>query len=271
MILWVASYPKSGNTWVRTFLANLLSNNDQAFDINRLDKVVSNFDNRGAFDSIVGWETADLQLEAVNRMRLDVQDLLSRKGRLFYKVHDAFCHPVSRQPLFSHRATSRAVYIIRNPLDVAVSFGHHMGGDIDQAIKLMGQRTAHLRLNTQLPQPMGDWSWHVQSWTDDPKLRKKILRYEDLLEYPMKSFTEMAQFAGLPDEESRVKRAIKHASFAALQRQEDENGFKETSVKSKRFFREGRAGGWQSVLSGPQVDRIISQHRETMKRFGYSI
>ncbi len=95
-----------------------------------------------------------------------------------------------------------------------------------------------------------------------------MIRYEDMAADPLKIFGGVAGFLGLDPPRERLQRAIAHSSFKALKAQEDERGFVERSQYS-RFFRTGQVGRWKEVLSAEQVDRIVSDHREQMERFGY--
>lgn len=271
-IVWLASFPKSGNTWFRAFLANLLANREGPVDINELD--YPNFSSRQVFDAALGWETSDLGIEAVNRLRPQVQDILAREEGVFFKAHEAFTHPVTGEPLFSPGATRAALYFIRNPLDVAVSYGAHIGKGVDAAIERMNDRGAHLAsggsaMHPQLAQPIGDWSSHVRSWVDAPGLRVLVVRYEDMLDRAQEVFTSACRFAGLPDDPVRIARALANSSFEELQRQEKAKGFREASPSERQFFRSGRAGGWRKILSPEQVAGLIDAHGETMRRFGY--
>lgn len=270
-IVWLASFPKSGNTWFRAFLTNLIANRPEPADINALDYV--NFSSRQHFDGALGWESSDLSIEAVNRLRPQVQEVLAQGENAFYKAHEAFTHPVTGEPLFSLNATRAALYFIRNPLDVVISYGFHFGKDVDDAIERMNNREAHLAasggLRPQLAQPIGDWSGHVRSWVDAPGLNVHVVRYEDMLSRTHEVFTAACRFAGLPDDPERVARALEHSSFRELQKQEKAKGFNEAIRPDKPFFRNGRAGSWREVLSPGQVARIVDSHGEIMRRFGY--
>jgi len=271
-IVWLASYPKSGNTWFRAFLTNLQSKGEGPADINELNHTI--FSSRFVFDSALGWESSDLPADAINRLRPRVQEILAEGENVFFKAHEAFVHPVTREPLFSLKATRAAVYIIRNPLDVAVSFSAHIGKDIDTAITRMNARSTHLAtgggaLHMQLSQPLGDWSGHVRSWVDAPGLIVHTVRYEDMMDLPHEAFSGACRFLGLPDDPVRVARALEHSSFKEMQLQEKAKGFREVSLSESQFFRRGRAGSWREVLSPAQVAEIVDSHGEIMRRFGY--
>lgn len=270
-IVWLASYPKSGNTWFRIFLANLLADKPEPVDINQLDTQA--FASRISFDRALGWETSELTLEETFAARLDVQEVLAQEDEVFLKVHEAFRDPVTSAPLFSRTATRAALYFLRNPLDVAVSFSHHQGKGIGSTIARMNRPQSTLSaqrdgLRLQLPQPTGTWNWHVRSWVDEPGLPVLVLRYEDMLARPQEVFQAACEFAGLPSEPARVARALTHARFENVRAQEQAKGFRE-SLERRPFFRKGKTGGWREVLSPEQVAAIVSQHGEVMRRFGY--
>lgn len=270
-IVWLASYPKSGNTWFRVFLANLLQDAARPVDINRLPGKL--FASRPWFDRVLGWESAELTEAELRVVRLDVQAACARAGGAVFKVHEAFAHPRDGQPLFSPPATRAVLYFVRHPLDVVVSYAHHRGESLEAIIARMNDPETTLATEPdlaarQLPQPIGHWSGHVRSWVDAPGLPLQVLRYEDLLAQPHARFGEACRFAGFPAEPARVARALEHARFETLQRQEEGGGFRE-SFRGNRFFRQGRAGGWREVLSPAQVAAIVQTHGDVMRRFGY--
>lgn len=270
-IVWLASYPKSGNTWFRTFLANLLHGGDQPVDINALD--TTSFAARLSYDRALGWESSDLTEAEVQSARLAVQDVIAREEDAVFKVHEAFSDPRDGQPLFSMPATRAVLYFLRHPLDVAVSFSHHRGKDLDNTISRMNNPVAVMagkpdEMDLQLPQPLGSWSGHVCSWVDAPGLPVHVLRYEDMLARPQEVFTAACRFAGFPDDPARVARALEHSRFEALQQQEQARGFREAHGGSA-FFRKGQAGAWREVLSQAQVTAIVQAHGDAMRRFGY--
>ncbi len=270
-IVWLASYPKSGNTWFRAFLSNLYHGGDQPVDINAFD--YTNFASRTGFERVLGWESSDLTQLELEEARIPVQEAYGREGNAVFKVHEAFTDPRSGHLQFSCEATRAALYFIRNPLDVAVSFSHHRGKDLDNTIARMANPAAVMAaskngLDLQLIQPTGSWSFHVLSWIDRSSVPVHVMRYEDMLIRPQEVFSAACRFAGFPDEPERVARALQHSSFEVLKRQEEAQGFRE-SMEGRTFFRKGQAGTWREVLSPEQVSAIVTQHGEVMRRFGY--
>lgn len=276
-IIWLASYPKSGNTWFRAFLTNLLRDNDEPADINRLEgsPIASS---RGLFDKAVGIEAADLTHGEVERLRPEVYEYFSNQANetRFLKIHDAYTYidDCPDKPLVSLNATRGAIYIIRNPLDVAISFAHHSAISIDKAIERMANEKFCFsdnpgRLNNQLRQRLLSWSGHVLSWVEAPGLELHVMRYEDMHGNGEAVFMDAIRFAGLEFSPDRVRKALAFSDISEMQRQEKEKGFNEKPVHCRAFFRKGKDGDWRDVLQPGQVKKIIDSHGEVMKRFGY--
>lgn len=274
-IIWLASYPKSGNTWFRIFLTNLLRDSDEPASINDLESspIASA---RGIFDENTGIEASDLTADEIDRLRPELYCHLAATAEepLYMKIHDAYTEVAPGQPLVPASATSRAIYIIRNPLDVAVSNRHHNGSDYDTAIARMADETATIshkanRLHDQLRQKLLSWSSHVLSWVDTAPFPVCLLRYEDMLSAPLETFAKAVRFIGLEHHEEQIAKAIRFSSFETLQRQEERDDFRERSAVAERFFRKGQSGGWREELTDEQATRIMDDHGAVMRRFGY--
>lgn len=278
-IYWLASYPKSGNTWLRVFLANLQQAQDTAAvpaDINALEtgEIASS---RGWLDDLLGFDSADLRPDEIEKLRPTVYRWTAQQETTqvgYHKIHDAFTYLPGGEPMISLSATLGALYIIRNPLDVAISASHHWGCTLERAITNLAQDDFTLAqyrrgLSSQVAQRLLNWSQHVLSWADAPGLDCCVIRYEDMLDAALPTFTRATGFLGLPADQAAIARAIAHSDFKILSAQEQAQGFKERSHKASRFFRNGRAGGWQDTLSSSQVEQIVSAHGAVMARFGY--
>ena len=270
-IIWLASYPKSGNTWMRAFLHNLLRDPNESYDINK----ITDF---SASDSSINWYQAQdprpwnewTPLDVVH-MRRGAQLAICawRRDDTFVKTHNASIMFLG-YPLIYPDLTAGAIYIVRNPLDVCISLTHHYGCDIDTAIKMLGEESTGSNTNEKLVfEVHKSWSTHVDSWTGQQRPGLAVLRYEDMLRNPMKAFGGLVSFMGLNAPRARIERAIERASFKTLREQEDQKGFREKSPHAQKFFREGRAGQWRELLSQSQVDRVVEKHKEQMQRFGY--
>ena len=274
-IIWLASYPKSGNTWFRVFLTNLRGEEDGPAQINKLGSTPI-ASARGIFDDEAGIEASDLTPDEIDRLRPEIYTHLAEQAEEtpFMKVHDAYISNDKNIPLFPKEATAGAIYIIRNPLDVAISFAHHSGWDYDKAILRMADEAFAFcakpkRLHNQLRQKLMSWSSHVKSWTEQTLFPVCVLRYEDMKQKPVETFEKAVRFSGLEYGREEILKALEASSFEELQRQEKENGFKEKSSASEMFFRKGEVGAWREELSEAQAKRIIDNHRIVIQRFGY--
>jgi aryl sulfotransferase len=271
-ILWIASYPKSGNTWFRAFVENLRRDGGQPVDINDLQIVNAN--RRRMFDDATGVESSELTPEEIARLCPRVYRYIAEQSAetVFLKIHNACTVLPDGTPFIPPEATAGAIYIIRNPLDVAISLAHHVGKPLDSKIATMassdGGDPSDIAIE-HFGQDFLSWSGHVLSWIDQQAFPVHVVRYEDMQERPIETFTAAARFCGLPCDPDRVRRAIHHSSFEALQRQERETGFRERPVTTSSFFRQGKAGGWRDVLSPSQVAQIVEEHGPVMRRFGY--
>lgn len=274
-IVWLASYPKSGNTWFRVFLSNLLSKENHPADINNLyaTPIASN---RELFDEATGLSSSDLIPEEIDNLRPGVYEFAARNSTelLFQKVHDAWLQTESGEPLFNSKVTKAVIYFIRNPLDVAVSFSNHLSKPLDYTANIMNDENYAFngtpnRLHLQLRQRLLTWSGHVQSWVDKSELPITVLRYEDMKTDTYNKFLKAVKFIGIDTSESEIKRAISFSDIREMQKQEAEKGFKEKPANASLFFRKGIAGDWRSELPDNLVKIICNDHRNMMIRFGY--
>jgi len=274
-IVWLASYPKSGNTWFRVFLTNLLQDAEEPASINKLSggPIASS---RQLFDQATGLDSSDLTEEEISRLRPEVFRHINKKASTitFHKIHEAFVTLANGQYLVPPEVTRGAIYFIRNPLDVAVSLAHHNNTSIDKAIAQMNNNAYAFcsnkkKLHVQLKQPLYNWSNHVKSWLDCTFVKVKVITYEDMHTKTFEVFKRAITFAGLNHTDEQVKKAIEHARFEELKKQETSDGFKEKSPGAASFFREGKKGHWKTVLTREQVEKILDTHREVMRRFNY--
>jgi hypothetical protein len=270
-IVWLASYPKSGNTWVRAFLANLVANRLDPVALNELSRYCDDDANPDLFGAVAGRPSAGLSVEEIAELRPQVHAAIAARaqGTRFVKTHN-MTGSFNGHALHHWPVSAGAIYVVRNPLDVAVSMTHHFGIGIDEAIDRLGdENVATANDALFVTQILGSWSLHVKGWADLASDRILVLRYEDLIEKPLKPFTRVAKLVGLGQDRTRVERAIKHAGFQSLSSMEKKHGFVEASDKAGRFFRKGRTNEWREVLSREQAQRVIGAHREQMLRFGY--
>lgn len=270
-IVWLASYPKSGNTWVRALLTNYLHDRVEPADIDALDGALLATD-RHTFDEFVGVEASDLSAEEILRCRPEVYRRLASEatGRIYIKVHDAYRQ--GNTPLFPLDVTALAVYIVRNPLDVAVSLAHHLSEPMSSAVERVCSGFAQSPEHDhplRLEEPLLCWSAHVESWIDESGLPLHIVRYEDLATHPHATLATLVEAIGLVADRARLSQSVMFSSFDRLRALEEAGGFKERPPRMPVFFRKGQPGDWRGTLTTAQVARIIDVHGGTMRRFRY--
>ena len=272
-IFWLASFPKSGNTWMRILISNMLSGARQPEDINRLSLQDGIASGVGLFEHQTLLDSGVLKDEEIERMRPAVHDshAAERTAGLMLKVHDAYTRLSDGRPLLGQAARA-ALYIVRDPRDVAVSLSFHLGLSLDSAIDHLNRPDSVLeRTNRQIRQRLQGWSGHVQSWLDQSDMPVHLIRYEDLHRDGVGVLRGALDFIGADYDPDAVPRAVRHANFSELQRQERERGFRERPKGLETFFRRGEIGGWRQHLAERQAAAIETTHAAMMARLGYEI
>lgn len=271
-IVWLASYPKSGNTWLRAFIHNLVEDPDQPMPLDSLSSYFESESKPRWYEPYLQQPLAETSFDEVIALRPQVHKNIAgsvTRGSVMTKTHNQFTH-YNGVPLHNMEVTAAAIYIVRNPLDVVISAADHFGLSLDQAIEFMrNPQTASANDEEGVGGFFGSWSEHVESWTKESNPNFLILRFEDMLDKPNPSFGKIAKLLGLANDRKRIQKAIKFSSFGELKKQELKSGFTERSTTSKAFFRKGKKHQWIEQLSESQAAQIVDHHREQMQRFGY--
>lgn len=269
-IIWLASYPKSGNTWLRAFLSRLLFKTNH---INHLQIPI--YSSKAFIEQEADIDISELPNEYLHKIRLAVfADRAQQMQHFPVKIHDKFEPMLYNLPFLPFEASRIVLYIIRNPFDVAISFSRHLGKSIDETIEIMNQPGYTLASSTQkyqiqMPQPLGTWSQHVKSWTEQKQLPVFIVKYEDLLQNPEKFFAELLHRSQIPYTNEQLADAIDFTRFDNLKKQEQQYGFEEKSVHSTVFFHTGKSYYYRQFLTYQQIERIYQSHYEVIKLYGY--
>ncbi|HWD28529.1 MAG TPA: sulfotransferase domain-containing protein [Rhizomicrobium sp.] len=290
-IVWLASYPKSGNTWFRMLISNLATEGDRAADINDPDERMSIASARLPFEDVTLIESDLLTPDETDILRPRVFEALAdgsyevpstlpwrnrRDWPTILKVHDAYTLTPEGEPLL--RAAQGAILVVRDPRGVAPSFANHMDCPLDRAIALMASPETTFGMlagkqSLQMRQKLLSWHAHARSWLDQEDVPVHMVRYEDLKRDTAGVFHDAMHFAGRRITRGEAERAARLADFARLQAQERAKGFAEWPSRRgfHSFFRRGEAEAWRSELSREQIARIERDHAEMMLRLGYSL
>jgi hypothetical protein len=269
-LVWLASYPKSGNTWLRAFLHNYINQPETPHSINRLTDLSVSECNAAFFANYLSVPPVATTTQDVQRARAFVHHDFTKlhDDLVFVKTHNAnlALHGI---PLCTPSVSAGAIYIVRDPRDVAVSFAAYTGRSLDDTIIFMGQAGAANRGTAQqVFELLGSWSAHVESWAGGRKIL--VLRYEDMLDQPAREFGKVIGFLGDDAEPARLAKAIEFSNFETLAQQEAVEGYHAGGPNAgSAFFRQGRAGQWRDILTKVQRQKIETDHADTMKGFSY--
>jgi hypothetical protein len=271
-IVWLASYPKSGNTWVRLFLSALRTGNE--VDLERIEGTAGIANGRALLERHLDLNLADLSWEETAELRPVAYRAIAKmpSGPVIMKVHDSHGTTPAGVPLFPAEATSGCVHLVRDPRDVCLSLAAHNGVSIDKAIASLGNPKAATEATnmTQVMEHRGSWSSHGESWLAAP-FRRMTVRYEDMVAEPVVHLDAIARFCGIEAAPEAMARAVAAAEFSKLAAQEAAAGFRERPKNMARFFRAGKAEQWRDVLAPEQIERIEQDHGALMRRLGYAL
>ena len=184
MIIWIASYPKSGNTWVRSMIGSLLYTEDGIFNFKNLENI-KQFPSIRYFNNL----TSDYQsLNEIKKNWIIAQDKINLDNKIkFLKTHNANCTIGSHS--FTNRSNTLAtIYIVRDPRNIVTSLSNHYNFDLDysknfitspRTIGNKATKDGKLYENSILT-ILGAWNDHLLSWTKNNK-NLLVIRYEDLI------------------------------------------------------------------------------------------
>jgi len=268
-IIWLASYPKSGNTWMRSLLAHYFMPAGQAPDINNLRQFTTGDTRQDFFDAANGAPFRGQGLEDWMRVRGPALRLIaaSKPDHHFVKTH---CQTIRvfDQDVIPPEVTAAAIYLIRNPFDLAPSFARHQSADIDTAVDRMCNPETLMGSATGIYDVLGRWDDHITAWTSAPGLPRHVIRYEDMLARPAETIrTMLEKFFKVRVDSPKLARAIKATEFSQMKKQEETHGFFEKPTGMESFFAKGQAGVWREDLTPAQVGRIREEFRPVLEKW----
>lgn len=268
-VAWLASYPKSGNTWVRALLEAL--ENGGAIDINNLSQGQAVNDSA----SFALCPLADLSpVETLHMFRGIRAAMVPMPGRSYVRIktHHAWLPADDGLPWCWQPDGARAVYLVRDPRAVAVSYAHHMSMTREQIVSLMALESySSGEMNLSYPHTIfSSWSTNVRTWTRQCDIPVLVVRYEDLSADTAQWLCRIADWLQVPYDDELIERSVAACTLQALATSELVYGFKESVAEDRAFFRRGETESWRFELEPILSERIQLRHAEMMQEFGYA-
>jgi len=277
MIIWLASYPKSGNTWLRLFLKAYAQDDDKNFSINKKSDDTFNVE---IFPNLSNFQSMKIQCNGFQNIVenwINAQKFINSKSKLnFIKTHNALC-TINNFKFTDKSNTLGGIYIVRDPRDVAVSFGHHIGKSFEEIVdnmideKFMISESSFVQKGFDSTM-LSTWSNHFNSWKNYDLNKILIIKYEDLVKNTYDEFSRVVKFlnklCNLEINSSKILKSIELTSFEKLQLLERSLGFDE-KTKSQNFFRKGEVGSWKNELNRDLSRKIEKSFENEMITLGY--
>ena len=272
MILWLSSYPKSGNTWARIFLTNYLF--EQTEDpFKNLDKIGS-YPRKEYFNFLEKKDFESLKDREQNfRQYIISQEKINLNGELNLLKSHSYCGTLNGNNFSNTNNTAGFIYFVRDPRSVAISLSHHLNQSLEKAVYMMLNKNQFMQPddNDGLLEFFSSWKINYLSWKNS-KYPKLIIKYEELKKNPFDTFKKIlnfiSRFKKIEIDDEKIHKTIKKCEFKNLQNQEKKKGFKERKGKDL-FFRKGEIDEWKDKLPNSLNELIKKNFNSEMQELGY--
>ena len=273
MIIWISSYPKSGNTWVRAFLSTYLNSTDGKFNFSLLDKI-GEFPDHNILNKFM--DSKDFyNLSEVSKHWIKVQELInSNKELTFLKTHSSLCNINGNK--FTNSANTLAfIHIVRDPRNIVLSMANHFGITQEESYKIISDKMYIIypkKNNQPIPSTLvSSWNNHYLSWKNSNSISKIVIKYEDLIKNTKDTFEKIINFlsehAKIKYDEEKIVTSIDVTQFNNLKKNEEKYGF--NMGQKNKFFYLGKKNNWKSLLDPGISDKINLQFKSEMNDLGY--
>ncbi len=279
MIIWISSYPKSGNTWVRALLSSYFYSKDGNFHFDLLEQIKEFPKHSDYLNEIsVNSNLAEIAKEWIPAQRK--LNLKHNNSTFFLKTHSAICN-VDGSDFTDKENTLGAIYVVRDPRNVILSLSNHFDYSIEKSLEMICNKKQIITNPTKENRYLGftvvsDWQNHYRTWKNFKLVEVKIVKYEDLILSPKNTFISILNFINkfmqVDIDEDRIKNVLMSTEFSKLQQSENKYGFKESSNMSgfnKKFFNLGPKNDWKNLLKKEIQEKIENHFKEEMKELGY--
>jgi hypothetical protein len=272
-IIWLASYPKSGNTWTRMFLHALMTGSPiESFD--KIESSTSISSSRMMIDKYLGLDCIDMYQESVHKLRPEIFKLLSDDFTkpTIIKSHDTPFYGSTR--IITGASTNKIILVMRNPFDMVASYANHMNISIEDSVNsLCSTRTriakSKRKYTAQIAQHIGSWGSYYMDWKNCFRDQVYVIKYEDLKVDPFLNFKGLVEYLDWDHSDEEIKMAIDHSDFKKLKAVEQKNGFIEAPRHDHNFFRAGKSGNWRNEISEEQAQKLVDRHYSVLLELNY--
>ena len=282
MIIWIASYPKSGNTWLRSLISSYFFTDDGFFDF-KLLKNIPSYPSPPFFEK---YPDKFNKPEATAKYWIPEQERINKNNNklIFLKTHNALCK-INGYSFTDTKNSLGAVHIIRDPRNVISSISNHYQIDLDEALKFM--KTPNKAIFVKKDQrylgfnALFSWSSNNKSWSECQKFPILTIKYEDLEKETFETFKKVFEFikkvSKLKEDfnQKKAEVAIKNCNFEKLQKLEKEKGFyeaisKKNSSEKIKFFNLGNKNNYKDLLNKNLIDEINLFYKDELKKYNYN-
>ena len=280
MIIWIASYPKSGNTWLRSLLCSYFFTDDGKFNFNLLKNINS-------FPSVKDFKSYDDKFENPEdtaKYWIKEQEKINQSKKIkFLKTHNALCK-INNYSFTNSQNTLGAIYLIRDPRNVITSLASHYQISKEEALQFMKDEKRGIvsKLNNRYVgfQPLFSWSLNHKSWVNNKSFPVHLVRYEDLELENHKTFIKILEFIKSlrkdmsAIDKDKARKCVENCSFDKLKKEEDIKGFPEAINKKGtnekiKFFNLGKKNNYKVILNKKLLSQMNEIFKNEIKEYRY--
>ena len=281
MIFWIASYPKSGNTWLRSLLCAYYYSSDGNFN-QKLLKNISQFPQKHHF---ANFDYNPKIVTDTSRFWIKAQNEINRDSKLkFFKTHNIL-GAINNNNFTNKENSIGGIYLVRDPRNIITSLQNHFELNKDEALKFMLSEKKYLYDYNQANdfsdfQFISSWEKNYKSWTKQDIFPIKVIKYEELMNNTFETFKEIILFIEKITKikkifiESKAKNSIQSTSFNEMKKIEQSKGFNE-SVLSKNhskkipFFHLGPKNDWKKIFNEDFIKNATLKFKPLLKELNY--
>ena len=277
-IIWISSYPKSGNTWIMFLIANYFFNIERKDNFEIVNKNIIKFPPASLIKKFTTKKELIENPYNISKYWLKAQEQakIINGNFVFLKNHNALVS-VNGNEFTNENFSLASIYIIRDPRDVVVSYAHYSNLAFDKVIQNLCDKSLYYNLTHYHDFPdieiLGSWKFHYISWRDGvPNMPKIIVRYEDLIKDSYSCFYKIINFLSkilnFKLDEEQIKFSVENSKFEKLQNNENKFGYIKNNSNTN-FFHSGKIQQWKNILNKSQIKTIENKFKEEMELLGY--